>query len=283
MDRARSGATGIQLPEFMSPAPPLIPPHLKESMVEWVRGFIVVDDPPGQYPNGSVAKEIERELALAKPLQRHGNSEWPPVEDLLRRIRQDDDLGLRVVAYLLRIHAGGHEAQEMGEILAAPGSRWDVEIEDNSIGSHRLVLRVPGPVQDALGHLAAGSAHDHLDVALSEATGVQGDRSKAMGEAVKAVEAAAKPVVTPDDDQGATLGTMISALRAKPGKWEVVLDRDSVERVADRAEVLWRSHRDRHGTDAEREPITEDEALVAVYLAIELVATFQRGLSRQPK
>jgi len=60
-----------------------------------------------------------------------------------------------------------------------------------------------------------GNAASHLRAAWHKVYGRKPDASGACREAVRAVEAAAKPVVTPNDPI-ATLGKMIKAMRDKP-------------------------------------------------------------------
>jgi hypothetical protein len=273
----------MAMPEGPAAASPTIPAHLRQSLADWIEEFVLISDPPGSGPHVGRLKALEGALALDRPFNWTDSGGHRAAEDCLARAQSDGDFSLRAIDFFLRGYASYEDAATLAWILDTPGSRWEVRIARDDDDEHHLAGRVGGPLPEAIDRLSSGPAHDHLDVAWTEATSPQGDRSKAMGEAVKAVEAAAKPVVSPNDHDGATLGTVIAALRAKPEKWEVVLDRDSVAAVADRAEVLWRSHRDRHGTDAEREPIGEDEASVAVYLAIELVATFQRGIAARSR
>ncbi len=93
-----------------------------------------------------------------------------------------------------------------------------------------------------------------------------------------------RPVGTPHSSQ-ATLGTMISALRDKPEKWEVVLSGATVEDIANMAKMIWRSQLDRHGTDDESVPLTvsQEESDAAVHVAIALVRLFGADFVRRPE
>jgi len=253
-----------------------IPPHLRQSLADWAEGFLVSYDPPGRYPNTRLLKKIERELALDHPLNWSDEFGSRAVEDCLGRFHTDDDFALRLVDVLLRQEAQRHEAESLQFILDAPGSRWEVKLARYDEDENHLALRLAGPTPKALDHLAAGPAHDHLEQAWKEATDVDGDPSKAYREAVKAVEAAAKPLVTPNDPL-ATLGKISGELKAHPEQWEVTLRRDSVEELARRVDVLRRSQHDRHGTDEPTEPMTRDEAVAGCYLATELVGHFISG------
>ena len=119
---------------------------------------------------------------------------------------------------------------------------------------------------------------DYLRDAWHKAWGRNPDASGAHQDAVEATEAAYAPIVSPDND-GATLGTIIRDIRAKPSKFQVRLqtktgDKD-VCRIVDMMELLWESQR-RHGTD-ERPHETVEEARDAVALATPLVHLVQQG------
>jgi hypothetical protein len=83
-----------------------------------------------------------------------------------------------------------------------------------------------GPVREAIDSIRPDSerAHHHLMTGWSKIASRFPDPSGAYREAVRGVEAAAKPVVTPNDDL-ATLGKMIRAIEGAPGKWTFVLGR----------------------------------------------------------
>src|SRR5439155_4689791 len=89
---------------------------------------------------------------------------------------------------------------------------------------------------------SSGRAGAHLATAWREAYGRDPDPTAAYREAVRGVEAAAKPVVLPNND-AATLGTMIAAMRDAPGKWKTVFTTppavDGVGVVRGLMELLW--------------------------------------------
>lgn len=127
-------------------------------------------------------------------------------------------------------------------------------------------------------------AGEHLRIAWSEAYGRTPDSGKAYLEAVRAVEAAAAPVVIPRDPLP-TLGKILTALSDRPEKWVVTLGGSSQQPVDTRAvmDMLWRSQFDRHGTADENVPmnVSDAEAEAAVHLAALLVHWFKTGAVRQ--
>ncbi len=91
---------------------------------------------------------------------------------------------------------------------------------------------------------------------------------------MRAVEAAARPVVTPTDDL-ATLGKMIYDLGVKPEKSETVIgDVDTVRKMM---KTVWQSQRDRHGTDDTTKPlnVSQPAAEAAAQMAVTLVQLFR--------
>ncbi|MCU1437884.1 MAG: hypothetical protein JWP66_971, partial [Naasia sp.] len=132
-----------------------------------------------------------------------------------------------------------------------------------------LQMRVEPSVQqqvvDAVAN-AVGSAGDHLASAWNHSYGRKHDAPKAYSEAIKAIEAAAAPIVSPKNAK-ATLGTMIADVRQKPGKWllEVAVP-DGMTTVADMMDLIWKGQTSRHGGLAPTREETPDEAQTAVHL-----------------
>jgi hypothetical protein len=103
--------------------------------------------------------------------------------------------------------------------------------------------------------------------------------STAYSQSIKAVEVAAKGVISPTNDK-ATLGTMIADIRNKPEKWSFVLDKSGPEDVMGMMQTLWKGQEDRHGTDAPDAPLAVDqaEADAAFHLALALSRFFSKSL-----
>ena len=122
----------------------------------------------------------------------------------------------------------------------------------------------------------------HLRDAWEKAWGRNPDASGAYREAVRAVEAAYAPIVSPKNER-ATLGTIIADIRNKPSKFRVRLQADDSEENVDRLvgmlQMLWKSQLDRHGTADEDVPLTVslEEAQDAVALATTLVHLAEQG------
>lgn len=171
-------------------------------------------------------------------------------------------------------------------ILNDAGSEWMVGVDADGVPELQLRVDETTRAASAATIASADRAGDYLARAWSLTYGRHPDPTAAYNEAIKAVEAAAKPIVTPTDNV-TTLGKILQALRDKPSKWNLPFrpadDRPMpMEVVRQMAELLWRSHHDRHGDDAVDKPlsVTQAEAEAAVHLAVLLVHWFSSSIER---
>jgi hypothetical protein len=154
-------------------------------------------------------------------------------------------------------------------------------VASDTDGYAQLQKRLPEEAA-AVGEQAMAAkdrAAEHLRAAWSKAYGRDPDANGAYEHAVKAVEAAGKPIVSPKN-KATTLGTMIADMRNKPAKWTTSVDHnEGVQKIIGMMELLWRGHY-RHGD--ETKPITHDQAAaeMAVQLAVVLVQWFRGGAVR---
>jgi hypothetical protein len=219
---------------------------------------------------------------MQAPLQ--GDTDEARLADLLSRVTKNEDgFALDAIDWMLHNSASFHHrktdirkwAESLDDLLRDGGSTW--EVTDVSDG-FQLTRRVVGPVVDVLERTAteATRAHAHLAAAWSKLTGRNPDPSGAYREAVRAVEAVAKPIILPDNDQ-ATLGQMVAALRDKPEKWTTTIG--SVADVRAQMEATWTNQLDRHGTDDETVPlnVSPEQADAAFSTCLNLVRLFVGG------
>jgi hypothetical protein len=126
---------------------------------------------------------------------------------------------------------------------------------------------------------ASDRAGEHLTRAWSALTGRKPNPNNACVEAVSAIEAIARPVVTPSNDR-ATLGTLIRDMRAKPDKWTTRSEADAdLATVISMMEMVWTGHY-RHGDESKPIDVTQDGAEIVVHLATLIVHWFRNGLVR---
>lgn len=254
-----------------------VPPWLAPGLTRWV--IEVVRDAPYVDP-AKTLHDVEQLLRFPLNWQRGVDT---ALGTLAKEFGENRSRALDIVDCLLMLTANQpgswKTAEQLSSMLSAAGSAWGMG--KDAAGTPCLHRRV-----EESSETAAKAAIDrpgnpglHLRVAWHRVYGRDPDPSGAYREAVRAVEAAAKPVVTPNDSI-ATLGKMIKAMRDKPEKWTAELG--SVAAVADMMGVLWTSQLDRHGTDDETVPLSASasQSEAAVHLAVTLVHWFQSGLVR---
>jgi hypothetical protein len=168
-------------------------------------------------------------------------------------------------------------AASLEKILRLGGSHWRVE------GDH-LEARVDDNVREAVElakkESAATSASTHLGNAWRSCYGRNPNPGVAYSEAIKAVEAAAAPVVSPKDLK-ATLGTILGQLRPNAAQWRFAISPYDIDSVINAMATLWNGQTDRHGGNRPTTPITPDAAQAAVLLAATLVHWFATGAVRR--
>lgn len=187
---------------------------------------------------------------------------------------------LAVADYLLAF-CDRADADALDRMLENAGSAWTV---GTRLGHRGLVRRVPAGVQEAADAVmtTAGRAGVRLAKAWGELYGIDPDPSAAYSLAIKAVEDAAIPVVSPNNGS-ATLGTVLGQIRQQ-GNWRLPIEREddrapSQEVLLGMLQVLWSGQHDRHGGQPSGPgDVSIAEATVAVSLAVTLVNLFHAGL-----
>ena len=120
----------------------------------------------------------------------------------------------------------------------------------------------------------------HLQEAWSNAFKRDANLNAAGAAAVKAVEVAAKPVIIPDNDK-ATLGQIISAMRDKAEKWETDSEADGgIETITDMMDQIWKGHY-RHGDETKPFEASAAGTKMIVHLAVLLVHWFNERKIRK--
>lgn len=253
-----------------------VAPHLFGPLAQWCHRSISQDSwwkPRTQ--DQSVAA-----MCLDLHIQRSEFSFGNEIESLCR---PDPDLLLDIVDWIL--HPENRSAKgargafasfakaciELEEVLYRGGSAWQV-----ADPPHHLMRRVPAELlleyQRATNH--DDPVSEHLRDAWSAAWR-HGDPSVvvAYDGAVKAIEGALIPIVIPNDPT-ATLGKVLTALRAKPAKWSTRFRGEStVSALTAVLDALWKTHA-RH---AQVSPNSLDQAQDAVTIAVAIVALAERG------
>lgn len=242
-----------------------IPEHLAEPLWRWID--LWVSDP--------------EEILLAFRIAQASAND--PSNDLSDAVFQNEALFLDVIDFGVSIRPPGRSAavKRLRWLLEHGGSAWRVADDDRA-----LERRIDPTVAEAVSRatVRGTSAAEYLATAWRAAYGRQPDPGKAYGEAIKAVEAAAIPIVEPNNAK-ATLGMVLETLKAQTGNWELAILRP--DRTANDAkplvamiELLWQGQSDRHGGSLPTVPIPAQAAPMAVHLAATLVHWFSSGAVR---
>ena len=243
-----------------------VPSWLRESLVRWIKKLVRVRNSYASWTDWDpeIRTRIEASLRREMPDSVSDFSEGECLDAIDYILRQTDICQSADVEYL--------EAR-----LSEGGSVWRA----TQLG---LQKRVDETLQ-ALGEssLAAETRPaQHLRDAWHRAWGRDPDPSGAYREAVRAVEAAYAPIVSPDNER-ATLGTIIANTLDKPSKFSVRLRADepdeNVRRLVAMLQTLWKSQLDRHGNSGADVPlnVSLEEAQDAVAIATTLVHLAQQG------
>lgn len=259
---------------------------LRKSLIDWVSETLA-DPSRGVYPvmvNYPVITSIERVLRV--PVTKIVGS-FDSAEEagpaLLRHFEQ-----LRrpwqLLDYLLSI---GGQPKPLARILHDASSVWTVDVR---LGRTGLIRRITDGAAQAVKTVTSGSgnAGKRLASAFDAIYGVAPDPSKAYGLAIKAVEDATIPVVSPANTK-ATLGTVIRDFKNAP-TFRLPHNREHGDApthtvVLGMMQMLWVGQTDRHGGPASVgvPPVSQSEAEAAVMLAVPLVEWFTSGKVKKGK
>ncbi len=216
---------------------------------------------------------LEREL--------HVQLDWSREDaGLLDVVGKDDQVYLDTIDYLL---ANGtlseHQRRDLTQILEEGGSAWRLSASGRAL-ERRVLPGVRELVLDSQG--STGTPGFYLSQAWSAIYSRDPNPDQGYQDAVRAVEAAAKPIVLPNDSL-ATLGRIIGTIRSTAISFRLPLeppsDPDPITVLLGMLELLWRGQRHRHGTSNHDQPVTasQKEAECALHLAGTLVHWFSSG------
>jgi hypothetical protein len=279
-----------------------LPDHVMSSVQEFITPFFFGHGPNadgglamygGSSGRRSFLREIERTCELSN-LPWHGR-DLAVANAIWEAMVRDRALAVKVIDYALADPWMGYDAQgmssavsELDRALRQAGANYTVVQPDSNRSAYALEKRISSPTAATMtaATATAGNASDHLTKARKAAFGQQPDPSKAYWEAVKAVEAAAIPVVTPKDPT-ATLGKILGELRNNPQKFSTAFSRDAslgqgttltpLQVVIALADLLWKNQTDKHGSPQPSVPITQTQAEAGVMIAVTLVEMFRRS------
>jgi hypothetical protein len=163
-------------------------------------------------------------------------------------------------------------------ILVEAGSKWIVVVND---GTAVLEERVDATTAEAF-NAALGAANESptfLKKAWGYVFGRDPSPSEAYNYAIKAIEAATWPIITPNNNS-ATLGHILGEMKAHPENWHTKIVEQQANlgsvMIANAMQLVWEGHTDRHGTAAPV-AVTQEAAEQAVFTAVMVCDYFNRG------
>ena len=255
-----------------------VPIFMRRSINKWITNTIEWVAHDGQLP---LVTQIALELRIDELGEYIDN--FHPGDAIIACIQNsslwgniyDESRALDVIDWLLG-HGCGN-AQSLEHILKSAGHVLRVSPDGN-----RLVERIEPALWDEYEQVTQldDQASKCMQEAWALAFGRDPNVGDAWGKAIKAIETLLKPIVSPKNDK-ATIGSMTSALRQAPDKWECKLpDRDykangktnvkpGIEVFIDALATIGYQP-DRHGSDQPQE-IDETTARSILFLATTVV------------
>jgi hypothetical protein len=187
------------------------------------------------------------------------------------------------VLYSWPRYRNGPPVGNLNAIFEHAGSAYRVDDD-----GRQLVLRVDPTVEAAFQATAEGAdpqAGEYLRRAWQHAYGLTPDPTAAYRDAVRAVEEAFVPVVSPNNPR-ASLGTVCRDLANQHAQWELGLvdEQDApadISYLVGLLDQLWRGQRSRHGGGSTSRDQTQTEAQAAVHLAALAVQWLSAGVLRR--
>ena len=205
-------------------------------------------------------------------------------DNLLDVVEDDHELLLDAVDHALSYPNLDHDPEPLAEAVKSflDDARSAYDVTEADWPRFELTWRQPPEITELVEQAtsARSRAADHLRRAWSHAFAREPKPTEACLDAVKAVEAAARPTIEPNNDK-ATLGTMIKAVEQKPQKWTTSCPAGagSVETVAAMMRMIWKAHL-RHGNANEPLDVPVETCEMLVHTAAVLVHWFTTGRIR---
>jgi len=221
---------------------------------------------------------VERYLQIQLPGDDEDEFE---LQRSLLNYAQDEVKCLDVIEAMLATCSPYNLSQMISTIqpmLLESGSKWMVVQNDGKVTLEERVDATTNQAFTTTSGTATNDSPEFLRKAWSYAFGRNPSPSEAYNYAIKAMEAAAWPIITPKN-KSATLGHILGEMRTHPERWhskivEVQPNKSSMM-LSSAMELVWEGHTDRHGT-AQPVPVTQEAGEQAVLTAVMVCAYFNR-------
>jgi hypothetical protein len=270
-----------------------VPPWLEDSLWEWIEGQ--VSHVPRNYTSRVVRADLLRQLERVLQFKTGWDGKYGSQGLALLRnaLKSNPKLMLNVADYLIS-HPGPIESAitsarllALDKLLEEGASAYKVDVNAD-MRSARLIRRVDMTIEAAAKRSMEqqNAPSTLLRRAWNATYGLNPNASDGYRQAVRAVEAAAIPVILPNDSD-ATLGRVIGTLRNRSNQWQLSFTHRTkpeqpIATLISMMALLWEGQYDRHVTDGASLHISQEEAETALHLAVTLVQWFTSGrVSRQ--
>lgn len=284
---ARTSETGASEFECLFPG---VPSWMRESLWGWLKPHLSKYMHSARTGDGywdpvpDKIREIERICRIDSQWVGSGrdySDRLKGIEALRAVLYKDETAFLTAVDFQLSRATNATLGKELQIILEDSSSKWRVGVVQSRAG---LVERVDDTVQRAADDLVSrgGRPGNLLAEAWQYAFSMQRNPSSAYRCAVRAVESAAAPILTPTDPQP-SLGKMSTALRDGMAKWRFAFTVDSKvdpkNVLLQMMQLLWTNDYARHINADPSVPlnVSQEEAESAVVLALTLTNWFLSG------
>lgn len=253
-----------------------VPAHLDRPLRRWLGAFL-------SRSGSMVATRVTVRLQMSPDMN---ETDWlvhstSPVElldavDAAIQLHPGWEVGQSRLEQLL------DDVGSLHNLLQDGGSAYKIDMQIPGLGTRvdQTVTAAADQAAEAALQADRRSAADHLRQAWRAAYGLHPDATKGYSEAVKAVEAAAIPVVLPRDDY-ATLGKVLKHLHQASDKWQLAIpgpdSTGDIGPLVEMLRLLWTGQSDRHGGTDPTKHVDQKSAEMAVHLATTLVQWFAAG------
>lgn len=266
-----------------------VPSWMRESLWEWLAAHISTylgtsGGRPYWEPDAALIREIERLCRIDirwNSGDRSHSARVAGLQQLRNALYANEVAFLTAVDLHLSRVTDPTDSSILEQTLSEASSEWRVGELDSKPA---LVKRIDETVQRAAEETARQGTRSGrlLAEAWRHAFSMQRDPSASYRSSVRAVEAAAGPILTPADPRP-SLGKMITALRDGMTKWNFTFTVDSAVNpkgvLLQMMQLLWTNEYSRHVDADPAVPlhVSQPEAESAVILALTLVNWFTSG------
>ena len=277
--------TGSAAPEI--PLVDGVPDYLLEPIVHWLASY----DKTALYARVALIFRVKYERPYRDAMNSvHLSGPHPSVgraREFLRVIAAAQGGGAGILDALdMILHEtddeSGPDRELLDQLLSDSGSLFRVAADGKGL-EERTTETARHAFTRSVSH--GGAAADHLRDAWRHAYGRNPNASKAYSDAIKAIESATIPVVSPSNKK-ATLGTVIGEISSDISRFNFAITnttQPAVETIVQLMRMVWEGQRDRHGSATPRVAPSLGAARTAVSAAVALVEWFATGaITRSP-